>query len=101
MRSASGLDEATAARESVVGSRKERRLPFAHVIVIADTIQTAVTSAIAWLFMVAFGIYRLRRYRAGTLEREALARMRIAHARRTGDLRVLEAEPVRRDRGRS
>jgi hypothetical protein len=67
-------------------------LPFAHVIVVlADNFETAVTTAIAWLFMVAFGIYRLRRYRAGTLEREALAQMRIAHARRTGDLRVLEA----------
>jgi hypothetical protein len=67
-------------------------LPFAHVIVVlADNFETAITTAIAWLFMVAFGIYRLRRYRAGTLEREALARMRIAHARRTGDLRVLEA----------
>lgn len=65
-------------------------MPFAHVIVVGDTFETAVTSAIAWLFMVAFGIYRLRRYRAGTLEREALARMRIAQARRTGDLRVLE-----------
>jgi hypothetical protein len=73
-------------------------LPFAHVIVVlADNFETAVTTAIAWLFMVAFGIYRLRRYRAGTLEREALARMRIAHARRTGDLRVLEASrPSRR-----
>ncbi|HET6507447.1 MAG TPA: hypothetical protein VFG42_11720 [Baekduia sp.] len=66
-------------------------MPFAHVVVVAGTVQTAVTSTIAWLFMVAFGIYRLRRYRAGTLEREALARMRIAHARRTGDLRALEA----------
>jgi hypothetical protein len=73
-------------------------LPFAHVIVVlADNFETAVTTVIAWLFMVAFGIYRLRRYRAGTLEREALARMRIAHARRTGDLRVLEAgRPSRR-----
>jgi hypothetical protein len=66
-------------------------LSFAHVVVVAGAFQTAVTSAIAWLFMVAFGLYRLRRYRAGTLEREALARMRIAHARRTGDLTVLEA----------
>lgn len=76
-------------------------MPFAHVIVVAHSFETAVTSAIAWLFMVAFGIYRLRRYRAGTLEREALARMRIAHARRTGDLRVLETGTVRRGRGRS
>jgi hypothetical protein len=75
-------------------------LSFAHVIVVADSFATVVTSAIAWLFMVAFGIYRLRRYRAGTLEREALARMRIAHARRTGDLRVLEAAARRRG-GRS
>jgi hypothetical protein len=74
---------------------------FAHVIVVADSFATAVTSAIAWLFMVAFGIYRLRRYRAGTLEREALARMRIAHARRTGDLRVLEAAVAQRRRGSS
>jgi hypothetical protein len=50
-----------------------------------------VTSVIMWAFMIAFGFYRVRRYRAGTLEREALASMRIAHARRTGDLRVLEA----------
>jgi hypothetical protein len=70
-------------------------LPFAHVVVDVDTFPTAVTSAIAWLFMVAFGVYRLRRYRAGTLEREALARMRIAHARRTGDLTVLEAAVAR------
>jgi hypothetical protein len=48
-------------------------------------------SVIMWAFMIAFAFYRLRRYRAGTLEREALAHMRIAHARRTGDLRVLEA----------
>jgi hypothetical protein len=58
----------------------------------------AVTSVIVWVFMIAFGTYRLRRYRAGTLEREALARMRIAHARRTGDLRVLEAAVARRRR---
>jgi hypothetical protein len=50
-----------------------------------------VPSVIMWVFMIAFAFYRLRRYRAGTLEREALAHMRIAHARRTGDLRVLEA----------
>lgn len=50
-----------------------------------------VSSVIVWVFMVAFGVYRVRRYRAGTLEREALARMRIAEARRTGDLRRLEA----------
>jgi hypothetical protein len=50
-----------------------------------------VTSVIVWVFMIAFGVYRVRRYRAGTLEREALAQMRIAHARRTGDLRGLEA----------
>ena len=74
-------------------------MSFAHVIVVADSFATAVTSAIAWLFMVAFGVYRLRRYRAGTLEREALARMRIAHARRTGDLRVLEAAVAQRRRG--
>lgn len=55
-----------------------------------------LTSVIAWVFMIAFGFYRVRRYRAGTLEREALARMRIAHARRTGDLRVLEAAVARR-----
>lgn len=55
-----------------------------------------VTSAIVWVFMIAFGFYRVRRYRAGTLEREALARMRIAHARRTGDLRALEAAAARR-----
>lgn len=74
-------------------------MPFAHVIVVlADNFETAVTSAIAWLFMVAFGTYRLRRYRAGTLEREALARMRIAHARRTGDLGVLDAAVPRRRR---
>ena len=30
---------------------------------------------------------------------EALARMRIAHARRTGDLRVLEAAVAQRRRG--
>jgi hypothetical protein len=50
-----------------------------------------VTSVIVWAFMIASGVYRVRRYRAGTLEREALAQMRIAHAQRTGDLRVLEA----------
>jgi hypothetical protein len=50
-----------------------------------------VPSVVMWAFMIAFAFYRLRRYRAGTLEREALAHMRIAHARRTGDLRVLEA----------
>lgn len=75
-------------------------MSFAHVIVVADSFATAVTSAIAWLFMVAFGLYRLRRYRAGTLEREALARMRIAHARRTGDLQVLEAAGTGRGRER-
>lgn len=77
-------------------------MPYAHVIVeLAGPFATAVTSAIAWAFMVTFGVYRVRRYRAGTLEREALARMRIAHARRTGDLRVLEAAGARRGRGRS
>lgn len=55
----------------------------------------AVTSVIVWVFMIAFGVYRVRRYRAGTLEREALAYMRIAHAHRTGDLGVLEAAVAR------
>ncbi len=72
-------------------------MPVTHVVVlVSDSFQAVVTSAIAWLFMVAFGVYRVRRYRAGTLEREALARMRIAHARRTGDLRVLERAEAKR-----
>lgn len=66
-------------------------MPVAHVVIVvlSGDPHLAVTSAIGWLFMVGFGVLRFRRYRAGTLEREALAELRIAHARRTGDLTVL------------
>jgi hypothetical protein len=48
----------------------------------------AVTTA--WPLFAARQVYRLRRERAATQEREALARMRIAHAERTGDFRCLD-----------
>jgi hypothetical protein len=63
--------------------------------VILTDLTAAIAATTAWPLFVRQQLYVLRRERAATREREALARMRIAHAERTGDFRCLD--PAHRD----